>query len=118
MCGTAQKAILQSIISDRFLVLGRGAKTTVEPQQWYFVNIDHPRSARAVNTAVETLLVEEFIALGRPKNCRVYRKGDEFQGFSYFFSPRAAISFEVILRIWKGVGVSEPTNVHTMKVII
>jgi len=118
MCDTAQKVILQSVLSGRFLVLGRGAKKTVEPQQWYFVNIDHPRSVRAVNTAFETLLAEEYAALGRPENCRVYRRSDEFQGYSYFFSPQAGITFEPLIRIWKGVGVSEPTNVQQMKIVI
>ncbi len=56
--------------------------------------------------------------MGRPENCRVYRTGDEFQGYNYFFSPQAAVTFEGVIRIWKGVGVSEPTNVQQMKVII
>src|SRR5258706_14793807 len=120
MCGIAQKAILQSVISGRFLVLGRGAKKTVDLQQWFFVNIDwkHPQSSRAVSMAFETLLVDEFGVLGRPKNCRVYRRGDEFQGFSYFFSPSAVIAFGPLVRIWRGVGVSEPTNLQQMKIII
>jgi len=91
----------------------------LESRQWYFVSIDaeRPPSARAVYTAFETLLVEEFNAAGRPPNCRVYRKGDQFQGFSYFFSPPAAVAFEVLIRIWNGVGVSEPSNLQHLKII-
>jgi hypothetical protein len=92
----------------------------MDSQRWYFVHIDwkHPPSSRAVSLAFDTLLVDEFSALGRPKNCRIYRKGDEFQGFSYFFSPQAVAAFGPIVRIWKGVGVSEPTNLQQMKLII
>src|SRR5260221_13416097 len=99
---------------------GQGSGEALESQQWYFVSIDaeRPPSARAVHTAFETLLVEAFNAAGRPPNCRVYPKGHQIQGFSYFFSPPAAVAFEVVIRIWKRVGVSEPTNIHQMKIII
>jgi hypothetical protein len=66
----------------------------------------------------ETLLIEEFIELGQPENCRVYRRGGADDGYGYFFSPVAGTVFDTMLRLWNGVGVSEPTNLHLMQVII
>jgi len=88
--------------------------------QWYFIHIDwkHAKSSRAVSKAFETVLVDELSVLERPTDCPVYRKGDEFQGFTYFFSPGAAIAFAPLVQIWKGVGVSEPTNLQQMKLIV
>jgi hypothetical protein len=89
-----------------------------ENSQWYCVYLDPTRRARAAMVAFQTLLVEEYVAVGRPENCRVYRRGNEVEGCSFFFSPIAAEKLSAMLKIWKGIGVSEPTNLQNMAIII
>jgi hypothetical protein len=68
--------------------------------------------------AFQTLLVEEYVALGRPENCRVYRRGSDLEGYSFFFSPVAAEKLDAMLKVWQGISVSEPTNLQNMVIII
>ena len=86
--------------------------------QWYCVYLDPTRRVRAVMAAFQTLLVEEYVALGRPENCRVYRRGNDADGYSYFFSPVAAEKLDAMLKVWQGISVSEPTNLQNMVIII
>jgi hypothetical protein len=94
----------------------------VEPRQsgsqWYCVYLDPTRRVRAVMNAFQTLLVEEYVALGRPENCRVYRRGSDIEGYTFFFSPIAAVKLDAMLKIWKGIGISEPTNLQQMDIIV
>jgi len=86
--------------------------------QWYFVHIEHMRLTRAANLALQATLVHVFEDMGPPVDCRVYRKGSDEHGYSYFFSPTAVAAFKALIDLWQGVSISEPTNLDTMNRVI
>ena len=84
---------------------------------WYCVQIEHKRLAMAINVTFRNMLIAEYRALGQPHNCRVYRE-THADGYSYFFSPDAAETLRAFVNFWEGFGVSQPTNLAQMEIIV
>jgi hypothetical protein len=103
-----------------FRDVDRKSMTMPAVRQWYLVRIDAPRhpTVHASNCAFHSVLLDAYHDKGDPKGCHVYRIGNDITGFSYFFSPEAAQQFEALIKLWQGVGVSEPTNLQNMKCVI
>jgi hypothetical protein len=89
-------------------------------RQWYLVRIDHPQhpTIRASNAAFRSVLLSAYHDMVHPEGCHVYSMGDDFTGYSYFFSREAARQFEALIKLWQGIGVAEPTNLQSMQNVI
>lgn len=85
---------------------------------WYCVHIDHKRLAAPVNHTFRNMLIAEYRALGEPKDCRVYRDFHTDGSFSYLFSPAAAEKMAVFVDFWEAFGISEPTDLTHMRLIV
>ena len=85
---------------------------------WHCVHIEHMRLARPLNETFRNLLIDEYVDLGQPRNCRVYVRENPEGGYSYFFSPGAGERLEIFVRFWRGVPVSEPTNLQHLQVVV
>ena len=85
---------------------------------WYCVHIDHKRLAAPVNHTFRNMLIAEYRDLGEPPECRVYRDFHTDGSYSYVFSPAAAAKLAVFIDFWEAFGISEPTDLTHMLLIV
>src|SRR4051812_15196061 len=90
----------------------------VNAGSWYCIHIDHPRLVSAVDVTFRNMLVGEFIEMGEPANCRVYRKTLPNGSYCYFFSPEASERFRVLVNFWDGVEVPVPQDLGEMAIVL
>ena len=81
---------------------------------WYCVHIEHIRLVKSVDITFRNMLLSEYVALGQPAGCRVYRHLHPDNGRSYYFSPEAVRTFRMFVIFWEGFGVSEPSIANLM----
>jgi hypothetical protein len=78
----------------------------------------NPRALRGrSNTTFREMLIEEYRDQGQPRDCHVYYT-QATGGYYYYFSPTAAMVLEGFMRFREGFGVSEPTNLAQMEIVI
>ena len=85
---------------------------------WYCVHIEHTRLTRPLNETFRNLLIDEYVDLGQPRNCRVDVRENPEGGYSYFFSPGAFERLQPFVRFWQGVAISEPPNLRHLQVVV
>jgi hypothetical protein len=64
------------------------------------------------------MLIDEYLALGSPQACRVYRRLRPDKAVSYFFSPIAAEALAAFVNFWDGFECIEPANLAETEAII
>ena len=85
---------------------------------WHCIHIEHVRLIKALDVTFRQMLISEYVDLGQPDNCRVYRWKHEDGGYSYYFSPGAVQAMGAFVHFWHAFGVFEPGNLAHMEVII
>jgi hypothetical protein len=85
---------------------------------WYCVQIEHTRLTRPLNETFRNLLIDQYVALGQPSNCRVYISVDLDGSYSYFFSPGAVERLQAFVRFWRGIAIPQPANLPQMQVAV
>src|SRR5215210_5040640 len=90
----------------------------VNARAWYCVYLEHPRLVGAIDVTFRNMLLGEYIELGEPESCYVYRKTFPNQSLGYYFSPEAVELLEAFVNFWDGMEVPEPSNMDELTLLI